>query len=314
MPISTRPDSLESYNQDVDHFLHVLDCLFIPAIEASNLQPILPKVVGSDVIHGEIIKNLSSADLVLCDMAQLNANVFFEFGIRTALNKPVALVTDEATPTIPFDTGIVNYHRYDSSLQGWLIKSEVERLSEHINKTLASEPERNSLWKYFGIAHSGFFSTEQATPDDKLSLLIQKVEAMQNVLDGYLHGSDSELPDALPPYASAKGDSEPILVGRPRRNRPLKLGHKLLAIRKRLRMSQTEMATALELRVHYSSVSNFELGIREPNLQVVMRYASLRASTWSFWLMISLVCQSSGKAGWTSDKQGLPPRFGIRTL
>jgi DNA-binding XRE family transcriptional regulator len=275
MPISTRPDSLESYNQDVDHFLHVLECLFIPAIEASNLQPILPLVAGSDVIHGEIIKNLSSADLVLCDMSQLNANVFFEFGIRTALNKPVALVTDEATSTIPFDTGIVNYHRYDSSLQGWLVKSEVGRLSEHINKTLASEPERNSLWKFFGITHSGFLSTEQPTPDDKLSLLIQKVEAMQNLLDNYLDGSDSELPGALPTYASTKEDSKPTLIRRRRSNKPLKLGHKLLTIRKRLRMSQTQMARALDLKAHYSTVSHYELGTREPDFLVLLRYTRL---------------------------------------
>jgi transcriptional regulator with XRE-family HTH domain len=62
-------------------------------------------------------------------------------------------------------------------------------------------------------------------------------------------------------------------MGRSRRNKPLK--HKLLAIRKRLRMSQTEMARALELKVHYSAVSNFELGTREPDLLVVLRYARL---------------------------------------
>ncbi|HYV14322.1 MAG TPA: helix-turn-helix transcriptional regulator [Pyrinomonadaceae bacterium] len=274
MPISTPSDSLESYNRDVDHFLHVLECLFIPAIEASNLQPILPQVAGSDVIHGEIIKNLSSADLVLCDMSQLNANVFFEFGIRTALNKPVALVIDEATANIPFDTGIVNYHRYNSSLQGWLIKSEVKRLSDHINKTLASEPERNSLWKYFGIAHSGFLSTEQATPDDKLSLLIRKVEAMEEVLHGSLDDSNEELLDVPPNYVSAKEDLERI-VGRRRRWKPRFLGHKLLAIRKNLGMSQSEMARALELKVHYSAVSNYELGTREPDLIIVLRYARL---------------------------------------
>ena len=275
MPISTPPDSLESYNQDVDHFLHVLDCLFIPAVEVSNLQPIPPQVTGSDVIHGEIIKNLSSADLVLCDMSQLNANVFFEFGIRTALNKPVALVTDEVTTNIPFDTGIVNYHRYNSSLQGWSIKSQVERLSEHINKTLASEPERNSLWKYFGIANSGFLSTEQATPDDKLSLLIRMMEAMQDMLRGSLNGSGNELPDVPPTHASTKEDLKPIVVGRARRIKPLKLGDKLLAIRKRLNMSQMQMARALELKVHYSAVSNFELGTREPDMMVILRYAQL---------------------------------------
>ena len=64
-------------------------------------------------------------------------------------------------------------------------------------------------------------------------------------------------------------------MGRSRRNKPLMLSHKLLAIRRRLRMSQTEMARALGLTVHYSAVSNFELGTREPDLLVVLRYARL---------------------------------------
>ena len=68
-------------------------------------------------------------------------------------------------------------------------------------------------------------------------------------------------------------------MGRSRRNKPLKLSHKLLAIRKRLEMSQTQMAKALELKVHYSAVSNFELGTREPDLLIVLRYARLAGIT-----------------------------------
>ena len=64
-------------------------------------------------------------------------------------------------------------------------------------------------------------------------------------------------------------------MGRSPRNKPMKLSHKLLAIRKRLRMSQTEMARALELKVHYSAVSNYELGTREPDMLIVLRYARL---------------------------------------
>ena len=64
-------------------------------------------------------------------------------------------------------------------------------------------------------------------------------------------------------------------MGRVRRNKPVRLSHKLLAIRKRLGKSQTEMAKALELKVHYSAVSNFELGTREPDLIIVLRYARL---------------------------------------
>ena len=68
-------------------------------------------------------------------------------------------------------------------------------------------------------------------------------------------------------------------MGRSRRNKPIKLSHKLLAIRKHLQMSQTEMARALELKVHYSAVSNFELGTREPDLLIVLRYARLAGIT-----------------------------------
>ena len=68
-------------------------------------------------------------------------------------------------------------------------------------------------------------------------------------------------------------------MGRSRRNKPRRLGEKLLALRKRLQMSQTEMARALDLKVHYSAVSNFELDTREPDLLIVLRYARLAGIT-----------------------------------
>lgn len=46
-------------------------------------------------------------------MSILNANVFFEFGIRTALNKPVCILKDNLTKSIPFDASMVNYREYN---------------------------------------------------------------------------------------------------------------------------------------------------------------------------------------------------------
>jgi transcriptional regulator with XRE-family HTH domain len=40
-------------------------------------------------------------------------------------------------------------------------------------------------------------------------------------------------------------------------------------------MTQTEMAKALNLKVHYSAVSNYELGTREPDLLTILKYAEL---------------------------------------
>ena len=73
-------------------------------------------------------------------------------------------------------------------------------------------------------------------------------------------------------------------MGRAPRKKPARLGEKLLAIRNRLDMSQTQMARALELKVHYSAVSNFELGTREPDMLIVLRYARL-AGVWMDFLV-----------------------------
>ena len=82
MPITTPNAGLPDYQNDKDHFSHVLEYLLVPSIEKAGLEAIRPLATGGDVIHGVIIQNLESTDLVLCDMSTLNANVFFELGIR----------------------------------------------------------------------------------------------------------------------------------------------------------------------------------------------------------------------------------------
>jgi DNA-binding XRE family transcriptional regulator len=64
-------------------------------------------------------------------------------------------------------------------------------------------------------------------------------------------------------------------MGRSPRERPQKLPAKLLKIRKRLGMSQTQMSKALDLKVHYAAISQFEAGTREPSMLIVLRYARL---------------------------------------
>jgi len=49
----------------------------------------------------------------------------------------------------------------------------------------------------------------------------------------------------------------------------------LLAIRKGLGASQTEMAKLLNLKKAYTVISAYEHGTREPNLLTLLRYARL---------------------------------------
>lgn len=185
MPITTPESWIDKYSEDKDHFKHVLDNLFIPAIEKSKLQPIPPIVTGADIIHGKIIKNLETADLVFCDMSTLNPNVFFELGIRSSLNKPVSLVKDDVTQKIPFDTTIINHHTYRSALRHWEIQEDINSLSLHINNSIKTSEGKNSLWKYFGFSSTARPAEEKEGVEAKLDYLIMVVDSLR---EGYERG------------------------------------------------------------------------------------------------------------------------------
>ncbi len=192
MPITTPKHLTEKYKDDADHFSHVLDCLFMPALKNAGFDPISPKSTGSDIIQASIINYLSTCELVLCDMSILNPNVFFEFGIRTALNKPVALVIDDKTKDIPFDTSIINFHKYKSSLDAWSMEGEVKALGNHIKEAYAKTPNYNALWKYFGISQTGEYKPEDVTIGEKIDFLIQEVTSLKR------------MPEDLTPFISGQ--------------------------------------------------------------------------------------------------------------
>jgi hypothetical protein len=177
MPITTPEQHIKSLSGGEHHFKYVYDHLFKPAIEKAGFEPLPPKMSGgSDMIQPGIIQKLNNANLVLCDLSILNPNVFFELGIRTALNKPVCLVKDEQTRQIPFDIGDLNCHSYSSLLNVWEA-DEMEKLTDHISKTKPSK--ENQLWKYFGISGAAS-SLPTPSETDKLGYIISILEVIRN--------------------------------------------------------------------------------------------------------------------------------------
>ena len=182
MPISTPELWLPEYSGDLEHFEHVLDHLFIPSLKQAGYNPISPVVKGAEVIHASIIKNIEKADLVLCDMSTLNPNVFFEFGIRTAVNKPVCIVKDEKTDRVPFDTGILHYHDYFSELRPWNQGDQIEKLVAHIKESSKGSEGRNPLWKQFGFSTRAELVEGTASTDDKIGMLSLKLDDLARTL------------------------------------------------------------------------------------------------------------------------------------
>ncbi|NQT02430.1 MAG: hypothetical protein HQ580_10425 [Planctomycetes bacterium] len=185
MPITTPKPFIEKFRDGAEHFKHVLDCLFIPCAEKAGYKPIPPKAKGSDIIQAEIIKNLETSDLVLCDMSCLNPNVFFEFGIRTSLNKPVCVVKDELTDKVPFDTSIMNYQEYSSSLESWILDKEISKLSDHLTASQERSKGKNTLWKYFGFRSEAQPSEGIEGTDDKLDYLALQIESLRQKVGGF---------------------------------------------------------------------------------------------------------------------------------
>ncbi|HXI24044.1 MAG TPA: helix-turn-helix transcriptional regulator [Pyrinomonadaceae bacterium] len=64
-----------------------------------------------------------------------------------------------------------------------------------------------------------------------------------------------------------------------RRRQPKRLARKLLAIRQRLDLSQTQMASRLDLKVAYTAISAYERGTREPDLITLLAYARVASIT-----------------------------------
>jgi DNA-binding XRE family transcriptional regulator len=80
--------------------------------------------------------------------------------------------------------------------------------------------------------------------------------------------------DRVDQRAAASSARRRLLMGNPR-PKPLRLAEKLLQIRKRLELSQTQMLArmGLEETMHYGRISEYEQGKREPTLMTLLAYA-----------------------------------------
>lgn len=152
MPIRTPEEFVSKYKEGHEHFAHIMERLFKPAIEKAGFKPISPVTEGSEIIQANIISKIESSNLVLCDMSLLNPNVFFELGIRTAFNKPVCLIIDNSKENVPFDIRIQNFYVYSPDLDS-LNSNEIQKLAKHITDSYKN-PDRNEFWNYFSIKYT----------------------------------------------------------------------------------------------------------------------------------------------------------------
>jgi hypothetical protein len=93
-------------------------------------------VVGPGLIIADIIREISSAQLIIADITPANPNVYFEVGYALAMNKPTILLARKGTP-LPFDLAGFRVLFYEDSIGG---KGKLEEgLRRHLEAILSPD-------------------------------------------------------------------------------------------------------------------------------------------------------------------------------
>lgn len=93
---------------------------------------------GNDnVIHKRVLERLRTDFVVIFDLSDLNPNVMYELGLRTALGKPAVIIADSNTP-IPFDLAMVRCLLYPKDLRPSKVIEFKRALAEAMESAAAS--------------------------------------------------------------------------------------------------------------------------------------------------------------------------------
>lgn len=125
------------------NFDRVQEELIDPAIAASQLRgSTTGKIIDSGNIREDMFALILEADIVICDITILNANVFYELGIRHALRRRATILIKGSTTAdkTPFDIQTDRYLEYNTDDP----RQSKEQLIETIQATLKSDRETDS--------------------------------------------------------------------------------------------------------------------------------------------------------------------------
>jgi O-acetyl-ADP-ribose deacetylase (regulator of RNase III) len=108
MPFGKKPVDGAEFDFDV-----VYQDLIKPAVEELGMECTrCDEIIDTGSIHFKMFHGIFDADVAVVDITSLNANVFYELGIRHALNKCTTLIISKAGTNPPFNIRDLNTLSY----------------------------------------------------------------------------------------------------------------------------------------------------------------------------------------------------------
>ena len=109
------------------------------AVEGIGMECIrCDEIIETGSIHFKMFQGIFEADVAIVDITSLNANVFYELGIRHALNKHVTLIIRKAGSPIPFNINGLTSLEYNLDTEEDIKKSR-GTVQEYIKKGLEKQ-------------------------------------------------------------------------------------------------------------------------------------------------------------------------------
>lgn len=109
------------------------------AVEEAGLACVrCDEIIDTGSIHFKMFHGIFEADVAVVDITSLNANVFYELGIRHALNKHVTLIIRKAGSPIPFNINGLTSIEYNFDSEEAIRKSK-DTIQEYIKNGLEKQ-------------------------------------------------------------------------------------------------------------------------------------------------------------------------------
>jgi hypothetical protein len=111
MGFREKTDPISGKTFDLDKSYRIL---IKPAVEGAGAICVrADEIVHAEVIDVPMYEQLLQADLVVADLSTLNANAFFELGVRYALRPRATVAIAESGFKNPFDTNHISTLSYE---------------------------------------------------------------------------------------------------------------------------------------------------------------------------------------------------------
>ncbi|WP_428657633.1 hypothetical protein [Runella sp.] len=193
MPFSS-PEGYES-----GHFDRVYRHIIKPACELAGVLPErTDDGLESGYILAKMLKMLTEYELAICDMSAVNANVFYELGVRQSFGKPVTLIKDEKSRRI-FDVQGFSSIEYDSNLRIDKVQDAVTNIAQALKETLEKNDNSvNSILPFLEMKVAK--KPDQIEISNETAIILNKITEMEKYVlyqDKNINNSIASYNDAL---------------------------------------------------------------------------------------------------------------------